>query len=140
MDIDHIRKLASLEQGRQYLEGRFGPKEVSATAAVLLTKAGSADDPGLLRLASKMSGDTLQNYELLGGTFEKAALGAPMFQMSVPGAPALKPPAPRVGPAQPSAQGASAGGGGGSIPQVSEPKIPGQQQLQGAGQGTSAAQ
>lgn len=68
--IDLIRKTASAEAGRCHLEERFGPKPITAVAGVSLRKAASADRR-LLRVAAWASGehDTLELYELLGGTY-----------------------------------------------------------------------
>jgi len=69
--IDLIRKTASAEAGERYLEERFGPKEHSPLATLSLKKAASATDKRLLRAAAWASGggDTLEMYELLGGTY-----------------------------------------------------------------------
>jgi hypothetical protein len=69
LNFDLIRKLASLEAGRQYLED---PKEDSLEA-VYQSKLASADDRGLLAIASRLPGDLIENYELLGGTYKEAA-------------------------------------------------------------------
>jgi len=70
--ISLIRKTAMAEQGRRYLESRFGPQEHSAVATVHLRKAASATDKRLLRAAAWASGggDALEMYELLGGTYK----------------------------------------------------------------------
>ena len=69
--IDLIRKTASAEAGKRYLEERFGPRSYSSLATVSLKKAASASNPRLLRAAAWASGDgdALELYELLGGTY-----------------------------------------------------------------------
>jgi hypothetical protein len=106
IDIAYIRKLASLEQGRRYLEG---PK-VDAAAFIGLHKAASVADPELLKIASRLAGNTMQNYRQLGGTFTKAAFGIPMFGAQKPLT--VKPPtAPKApGSINPSSK-VTAGGG-----------------------------
>lgn len=72
-DIELIRKLASAETGRRYLEERFAPVEDPYVIAHL-QKAASADQE-LLSLAAWAAGDThdaLENYEALGGEFKEA--------------------------------------------------------------------
>lgn len=68
-DLQAIRKEASLAQGRQFLEERFGAPRVSAVAQVMLHKAASAD-PELLRIAvSVRPHDPLAAYAALGGHY-----------------------------------------------------------------------
>lgn len=68
MDISLLRKMASTEMGRRYLQA----PEVDPVAEALLVKAANADQE-LLKIASRLPGDTLENYEQLGGTFKLAA-------------------------------------------------------------------
>lgn len=66
MNIDLIRKLAWMEEGRKYLQ----EPEIDASSAMLMMKASTASDKGLLKIASELSGNTIKNYVALGGTFE----------------------------------------------------------------------
>jgi hypothetical protein len=140
MNINHIRKLASIERGKRYMEERFGPRPVDAVAHTHLLKAAQAEDRGLLMIASRLPGPTLETYEALGGTFKKEAIGVPMFNVggSPPIMPSLRSPMqqsamqPQVQPQRPTATGGPTTGGG--VPQIKEPKIPGQQP-QGMAQG-----
>jgi len=119
MNISEIRKKASLALGRKYLEDPVP----DSTAVILLQKAASADQE-LLKIASRLPGDTLENYEELGGTFSKQALGAPMFAAGAPAQPqqpqAIKPLAPKIPGTAPSL----GGGAGGGIPNASVPSQP----------------
>jgi len=120
MDIGYVRKKASLELGRKQLQDPVP----DAAAVVLLQKAATADQE-LLKIASRLPGDTLENYEELGGTFSKEAIGTPMFQPAAPaqpgqqpqGLPALKPQLPKI----PGAPGMPGGSTGGGIPNASIP-------------------
>jgi hypothetical protein len=67
--MDDLRKLAAEVVGRAALEERFGPPRLSAVDAVLLQKSASAD-PELLKVAAMFdTGDTLNVYESLGGSY-----------------------------------------------------------------------
>jgi hypothetical protein len=67
--MDALRKLAADVVGRAALEERFGPPRLSAVDAVLLHKSASAD-PELLQVAAMFNtGDTLNVYESLGGSY-----------------------------------------------------------------------
>jgi hypothetical protein len=68
MNIARLRKMASAEIGRRYLQS----PQLDPVAETLLVKAASADQE-LLKIASRLPGDTLENYEELGGTFKTAA-------------------------------------------------------------------
>lgn len=68
MNIELIRKLGSISVGKRYLEERF-ESTINPISEVFLRKAASASDPDLLKLASRLTGDTLEVYEALGGTF-----------------------------------------------------------------------
>lgn len=145
IDIAYIRKKASLELGRRHLED----PEPDVTSEIMMHKAAAAEDTELLQIAARLPGDTLENYHTLGGQFmTKAAIGTPMFTMgqsaqppqATPGAPTMA----GAGIKPPGAPGAlkgpaTAGGGGGGIPQIKEPKIPGQNMGQGLNQGKTAA-
>ena len=147
MDVEFIKMAARLENGRRYTERET---EIDPASVLLLQKAASAEDPELLRIASSLDGDTLTNYEALGGKY-KAAFGQPMFQMQAPqmgaqpgaggpaaagGMPHLKPAgAPGAGPAgAPGAgvkpPGMGAGAGAGSTNPMKRPSTP---QIPGAG-------
>lgn len=65
MDIDLIRKLASLEEGRRYLEG---PQEDSLDF-IHQSKLVTAADWGLMKIAMRLPGDLIEAYEALGGTY-----------------------------------------------------------------------
>jgi len=68
-DIQSIRKQASLETGRLFLEERFGAPPVSAVQQVLLHKAAAADQE-LLAIAVAVRPDApLAAYEELGGRY-----------------------------------------------------------------------
>ena len=69
MNISLIRKLAWRDAGREYFEPKVNP-----TSVLLLQKAASAIDKQLLKVASSLPGDTLSNYEALGGTYKIAEL------------------------------------------------------------------
>lgn len=116
IDVDYIRKTASLQMGKKVFEDQ----EVDVVSEVFLHKLGSATDKGLLAVAQSLDGDTLQNYEVLGGQFKKEAIGAPMFSGGA---------APPPGVGAPSAGAQPAGAGVGGAPKM--PK-PGQQQGQGS--------
>jgi hypothetical protein len=141
MNTDLIRKMASRELARRYFKE---DTEINPVSEVLLHKAASAENRQLLNVASQLSGDTLENYEALGGTFRKQAFGTPMFSVGgqqqqpqaapgVPGMPSAAPKPPAVAkPGQlPGAGASGAGGAGGGIPSIKEPKIPGQNMGQG---------
>ena len=67
MDIDLIRKLASVEHGRRLMESLSDPPVVPAVTNVLLHKAAECD-VRFLKIASWMrTGDTLEAYEALTG-------------------------------------------------------------------------
>lgn len=75
MDIDSIRKAASLESGRRFLES-YGEPVVDAVAVLCEQKMAQADDPGLARLAAwAADGDPIRMYEELGGTFDSQPIG-----------------------------------------------------------------
>jgi hypothetical protein len=74
MDVSLIRKMASLERGRRYLADD-GLGKLSSVDEVLVTKAASAEDESLLRLAVDLPGDTLDTYEALGGKYKHAMIG-----------------------------------------------------------------
>lgn len=66
LDFDMIRKLASLETGRQYLQEEAG---MSTLEELEISKMASAADPMLLKIASRLPGNTLEVYEALGGKY-----------------------------------------------------------------------
>lgn len=84
--IEHIRKLAAAENGKRYLEQRFGPVQHDAVSVLRMQKAASVSDSQLLKIASRIAGDTdaLEVYESLGGK-HKHAFGTPMFQTTSAG-------------------------------------------------------
>jgi hypothetical protein len=135
MDIDYIRKKASLDQGRRYLED----SEFDAAAVVMLHKAAAAENRDLLIIAGMLPGDTMENYEELGGTFRKEAIGAPMFQAGgvgqtprAPGTPTIATNVPKPPGAMALARGQTPGAGmaGGNVAPIKEPTVPG---IPGAG-------
>lgn len=132
MNPNYIRKLASLERGRRFL---LEKTEVAPSAALLMAKAASANDPELLKIAAELPGDTLQNYEALGGTFDKEAIGAPMFKTPNIQLPQLGMGGSGMqggGDASPSGLGAASKlQGPPRVPGVSEPKVPGQNMGEG---------
>jgi hypothetical protein len=66
-DIELIRKVASVENGRRYFADRFGSVEHDAVALLRIKQAAAADQ-GLLKIAAWCSkNDTLNVYEALGG-------------------------------------------------------------------------
>jgi hypothetical protein len=142
MDVDLIRKLASNEVGRRYLEAAAPDPFDDPLTCLEYDKVGAVEDEELLKIAYGLAedeSDVLGVYESLGGKY-KRAFGTPMFQMnqaqspasmggSPSGAGAMKPPSPMSagaggGPKPPGAGGA---GGGMSNPMqsASTPKIPG---------------
>ena len=72
--IEHIRKIAAAENGKRYLDQRFGPVEHDAVAVMRMQKAASVSDPQLLKIATRISGDldALEVYESLGGKYKHA--------------------------------------------------------------------
>lgn len=148
MDIALIRKVAAAELGRRALDELTATPDDSLDS-VYLAKAAQAEDPDLFRTAMRMSGDSIGNYENLGGTFKKQAFGAPMFQVAAAPDPmaqaqasAAKPPAPAAtgpkpptptsaGPqgapsvARPGAGGPQAAGTTNPMQMPTTPKIPG---------------
>jgi len=66
MNIDAIRKIASIEQGRRYFEE---VPAIDPVTEIAFYKAADAQDPELLRIAAQLPGDTLGNYEALGGKY-----------------------------------------------------------------------
>lgn len=144
MDIAYIRKTAARMQGQRAL-AELTAEPSSPLDDVMLHKAAQAEDPELFRIAMTMQGDPIGNYEVLGGTFKKEAIGAPMFQVA-----AAPDPVGQVAQTPPTQPGASApkpssttgpqGGGGstnpGKIQSIQEPKIPGaSSQSSGGGMG-----
>ncbi len=69
VDVSLIRKLAALENGRRFIAERdqvdFNPVVVAR-----MQKAAQADQELLKIAAWSSTGDSLEMYELLGGTFE----------------------------------------------------------------------
>jgi len=66
LDVDHIRKVATLERGRRAFEGELIPTSVYLD--VTLDKVASAD-PDLLMIAEWFGQDVLETYEALGGRY-----------------------------------------------------------------------
>lgn len=70
--VAHIRKCASLENGKRFLEEKFSPSNFDSMVVTRLQKAAEAD-VGLLKIAAWLdAGDSLEVYEALGGTLKKA--------------------------------------------------------------------
>ena len=69
--IELIRKTADAERGERVLDHTFGPREHDPVSVSRMQKAATAD-PQLLKIAAWAAGeeDSLEMYELLGGTFE----------------------------------------------------------------------
>ena len=67
MDIEHIRKLASLASGKELLEKLSAPVIPSPLTATLLHKAAECDVRFLKIAAWMNTGDTLEAYEALTG-------------------------------------------------------------------------
>jgi hypothetical protein len=151
--VDLIRKTA----GRQAFE-RLTASPVSSMPALEL-KLAAVDDQELLKIAWGISNDAesaLETYEAMGGTFEKSAFGAPMFQANqMAGSPALQSgmgaravaPAPlpkQPAPVAPTPQ-AGQGGQGGGVPmatttttkQVVAPAAPSAPSAPSSGQGSA---
>jgi hypothetical protein len=140
MNIAYIRKLAMMENGRRYLEKEA---QVDPVSELLLQRASTANDRELLKISSVLPGDTMENYEAMGGTFDKEAIGAPMFQ-----APKIQlPQIGLLGQGQQGGSGVATSGLGAAnklqgppkVPGVSEPKVPGQSMGTGQ-QGTGKVQ
>lgn len=71
--MSDLRKLAADVFGRAALEERFGTPRLSAVEAVLQAKTASAD-PELLKVAASFNtGETMNVYEDLGGSFSSKA-------------------------------------------------------------------
>jgi hypothetical protein len=67
--MSDLRKLAAEVVGRAALEERFGSPRISTLDEVLLRKTASADHE-LLKVAAALStGNTLNVYENLGGSY-----------------------------------------------------------------------
>jgi hypothetical protein len=66
MDTKTLRKLSSIESGKRYFEEGH---DVDPLAAVDFDKVANAQDPELLEIAAHLPGDTLSNYEALGGKY-----------------------------------------------------------------------
>jgi len=117
MDISLIRKLASVERGRRYLEAE--PK-VSSVEFVTSAKLAAVEDTELLKIANSLPGDVLENYTALGGTFRKLGFGTPMFNTGT------QPPVPMQSarPAQPRQPSGTTAGGGISAPSVPNATTP----------------
>jgi hypothetical protein len=124
VDVDLIRKKASVENGRRYFEERFGPVDHDPVAVLRLRKTAQADLELLKIAAWCEDGDSLRTYEELGGEFDKEAFGQPMFQapsVSMPGTTAQpKPPGSMAGP-KPMSVGPQGGAG---QPQTGAPQQP----------------
>lgn len=71
IDVNKIRKIASIEAGRRYLEEQSGPPKVAAVDRVLLVRAGTADME-LMKIACDLRpDDPTSAYEDLGGTYSQ---------------------------------------------------------------------
>lgn len=69
--IEQIRKCASLENGKRFLEERFSPSNFDSMVVTRLQKAAEAD-VRLLKIAAWLdAGDSLDVYEALGGPLKK---------------------------------------------------------------------
>lgn len=132
MDIELLRKIANVEQGRRFLEHEE-PVVESSLDYIEQLKLASVEDLELLAVASALEGDKLANYQALGGKY-KQAFGTPMFQMSpvqspgMGGAPAAggmkSPMAKPGGMAGPKMPGAGSGTTN-PMQSASTPQIPG---------------
>lgn len=144
MNVAYIRKVAARQVGKRALD-ELTAEPSAPLDDVMLHKAAQAEDPELFRMAMTMPGDPIGNYEVLGGTFKKEAIGAPMFQVA-----AAPDPVGQVSQSMPSQPGSLApkaststgpqGGGSssnpGKIQSIQEPKIPGaSNQPSGGGMG-----
>ena len=121
MDIELIRKAASAESGRQFLEN-YGQVDFGHVSLARMRKAANADTE-LLKIAAWCSedSDTLEMYELLGGDYEKRAFGVPMFDMGASKAGGTPVGGPKLGgPVGPGTVKPPAQGGG-----LQTPKAPG---------------
>jgi hypothetical protein len=147
MDVGLIRKLAAKAAGERAFADLTREDDTSLDQ-VLLQKAASAEDPDLFRIAMRMPGDPMKNYEALGGQYKvayvdpislteeqaaedevlKQAFGQPMFSAAPAPDPkleaaSLSSPSPSSsGPTGPKAPSASSGpSGGGSS--AGSPKV-----------------
>jgi hypothetical protein len=82
-NVDVIRKAASLENGRRFVE-EYNAIEFNPVVVARMQKAAHAD-PELLKIAAwASSADTLEMYELLGGDYqEKQAVSMGWVQKAV---------------------------------------------------------
>lgn len=133
VDTDFIRKVAAIELGKSAFESLTssnGPDD--SLEHVFLIKRAQVEDEELYKLASRLPGDPLVNYEVMGGGYKKQAFGTPMFS----GAPAPDPkvqasaqaPASQAAPSGPKAPTGASGSVGAGAPSVggtSAPSVPG---------------
>ncbi len=73
MDVGLIRKLAARAAGERAFADLTREDDTSLDQ-VLLQKAASAEDPDLFRIAMRMLGEPMKNYEALGGQYKVASL------------------------------------------------------------------
>lgn len=71
LDVEEIRKAASLERGRRIFTGEplSGTGEPPLQVELQFRKAASAD-PVLLNVARRLGGDLFATYEALGGRYD----------------------------------------------------------------------
>lgn len=131
VDVNLIRKVAADELNKSAFESLSNSSEPDDSLEhVFLVKRAQVEDEELYKLASRLPGDPLANYEVMGGRY-KLAFGTPMFS----GAPAPDPkvqagaqaPASQAapsGPKAPTGASGSAGAGAPSVGGTSAPSVP----------------
>jgi hypothetical protein len=141
MDIGLIRRMAAEELEKRAFAELTGEEDTSLDS-IFLAKAAQAEDPELFRIAMRMEGDPIGNYEVLGGAFKKQAFGQAMFKAAPAPDPKVqatgaKPPT-ASGPKAPSGPTGPTGGGGTGAPAVQSvpsPSVSGGPASAGAGVG-----
>jgi hypothetical protein len=71
MDIVLIRRMAAEELEKRAFAELTGEEDTSLDS-IFLAKAAQAEDPELFRIAMRMQGDPIGNYEVLGGKYKVA--------------------------------------------------------------------